>query len=218
MRFRPTVPPTRVSRLPRSNGACRRPQPFWLWRSARSWPRGICSRRKRHRTTPQWYRMPARRRSRSLRRNSARTRRGPISTRDVCGASTTRRRTHLKRPSRRPRPQRQRLRPAGEAGTPSPPHRQPLRRLQLRRTQLNRLWLSRLRLSRQEQRTRHRPQRRRTRRTRETRSCNLCFQPPHRTPEPTPPPTPTRAPLMLHNVVGRSIGITIPAFSDFASS
>ena len=60
--------------------------------------------------------------------------------------------------------------------------------------------------------------RRRTRRTRETRSCSLCFQPPHRTPEPTPPPTPTRAPLMLHNAVGRSIGITNLAFSDFASS
>jgi hypothetical protein len=29
---------------------------------------------------------------------------------------------------------------------------------------------------------------------------------------------PTRAPPMLHNVAGRSIGTTIPDFSDFASS
>ena len=51
---------------------------------------------------------------------------------------------------------------------------------------------------------------------------SLRFQPPRRaprpTPEPTPPPTPSRAPTVLHNAVGRSIGITNLVFSDFASS
>ena len=209
MRFRPTVPPTRLSRLPRSNGACRRPQPFWLWRSARSWPRGTCSRRQRHRTTRRWYRTPARRRSRSLRRNSAKTRHGPISTRAVCAVSTIRRRsTLIRRLLHRRRPQRQRPLPMASVRMPSrrrripkPPH----------------------------QRARRRPRRHRALLTRGRKSSDRYFQRLNRpqramtmfsaaTPTPQPTRLPTSAPATFHSIVGRGIGITILAFSDFASS
>ena len=216
MRFRPTVPPRRMSRLPRSNCACRRAQPFWLWRSARSWPRDTCSRRERHRTPQRWHRMPARRRSPSSLRNSARTRHGPISTRAVCAVSTTRaagRRSSSDCATGHDR--------SGNACT------------RRRECECRRGAACEFR-GRSHQRAHRRPRRHRAPRTRGRKthghkSSNRYFQRRNRPQRAimmfsaaTPPPQlmrlPTSAPATIHSIVGRGIGTTIPAFSDFASS